>query len=105
MTGMFAEDNHEEGGVTDMDGRYSRREIFANETLRYGGGHFSITDATFNGSRTFEFIGAARNTIIFMQAFGLLPTPRPQVPEVNPNAPTIKTASFTTPLKGTFVIK
>jgi len=105
MARNLSEGNTIEGASVDLDGRFSRHEVFTNATIRYGGGNFEIRDVAFNGNRNFEFIGAARNTLIFMQAFGLLPSPRPQMPEVNPNAPTIKTASFTNPLKGTFVVK
>jgi hypothetical protein len=86
-----------------VDGSECVRCTFANSSLRYGGGNFQFTDFKFSGPVRVELVGAARNTVVFLDfvqrlAAGQAP-PRPTKP---PNTTLIKTATVKDTVTGSF---
>jgi hypothetical protein len=50
-----------------VDGTECVRCVFNGQSFRYAGGNFQFTDFKFSGPVRVEFVGAARNTLIFLQ--------------------------------------
>ncbi len=85
-----------------VDGTECVRCVFNGQAFRYGGGNFQFTDFRFSGPVRVELIGAARNTVIFLEfvqalAAGQAP-PKPAVP----SAPIVRTAMVKETATGSF---
>jgi hypothetical protein len=75
--------------------------VFSGVTLRYGGGNFQFTDFKFSGPVRVEFVGAARNTLIFVNFIrDLAASQLPKKP--SPNAPITQLATIKQTMTGTF---
>jgi hypothetical protein len=85
-----------------VDGTECVRCVFTGQSFRYGGGSFQFTDFKFSGPVCVELIGAAANTVIFLQFVQALEAgQRPPKPTM-PNAPIIKTAMIREVVTGSF---
>jgi hypothetical protein len=76
-----------ENGITvDVDGMNISNSVFRNGVvLRYGGGAFSLANAYMDGTQQIELVGAAANTVAFLQQTGALPPTKPDA--IAPNTP------------------
>jgi hypothetical protein len=80
------------GGAFGVDGSECVRCTFGGAVLRYGGGNFQFTDFKFAGPVRVEFVGAARNTLLFMDFIQKLAVgQKPQEPSA-PSTPMIAKA-------------
>jgi hypothetical protein len=86
-----------------LDGKNSFREEFDDgTTIVYGGGSYNMQGAVFSGRINIELIGAAANTVKFLETFGLLAnSPQPSPPAAIMNTPITKTTRTT--IRGDFV--
>jgi hypothetical protein len=92
------------GQEVGLDGFQSSNNLYKGVTFVYGGGAYKLTDSTIAPPLQFKFVGAAANTIGFLNTFGMLGCPgKPQAPEANPNTPIINRASLEKELTGNFV--
>ena len=76
-----------------VDGILCRGCIFNNTTLVYGGGEFAISEPRISGPILIKLDGAASNTAVFLNYFGLLGCPANNAPRINP--PPIMKAKYT----------
>lgn len=92
-------------GAYEVDGLYCVNCKFTNAELIYGGGAYTLENATVLPPVRFRFTGAAANTFNFLASFGLIgcpaAAPKPGIP--NPNAPIIKNANLIAPIRGNIV--
>ena len=87
-----------------LDGFRSSNNVYKGVKFVYGGGAYQLTSSVIAPPVQFEFVGAAANTVGFLNTFGMIGCPaKPQPPEVNPNTPIINKASLEKELKGDFV--
>jgi hypothetical protein len=102
---MLSEENTQESVLIEVDGLTSRKDTYVNPTFGYGGGAFYLKDATVKGHLSFQFVGAAANTVTFLRIFGLFgcqaPANRPE--PVNPNRPITESATLKMPVSGDIV--
>jgi hypothetical protein len=56
----------------NVDGILCRRCTFHDATLVYGGGEFAIIEPRLSGNLSIKLDGAAHNTAVFLNLFGLL---------------------------------
>jgi hypothetical protein len=84
---MIADGGKYENGITvDVDGLNIINPVFRNGVvLRYGGGAFNLANASMDGTQQIELIGAAANTVAFLQQTGALQPPKPDA--IAPNTP------------------
>jgi hypothetical protein len=87
----------------DVDESECVRCVFDGPILRYSGGNFQFTDDSFSGPVRVEFIGAARNTLLFLQFVQGLAAGHAPKQEV-PNTSVLKTVTLKEPIKGSFGI-
>jgi hypothetical protein len=88
-------------GAFGVDGSECVRCIFNGAVLRYGGGNFQFTDFQFSGPVRIELVGAARNTLIFMDFVQKLAAgQKPQTPPTN--APIIRAMNVKDTVTGSF---
>jgi hypothetical protein len=74
-----------DGKIFAVDGILCTRCTFKNATLEYGGGAFAILEPRLSGSLSIKLDGAAHNTAVFLNMFGLLGCQTKNVPKVNPD--------------------
>jgi hypothetical protein len=69
--------------------------VAAGGTIEYSGGAFRVESLVPNGTVSLTPLGAAANTVVLLQYLGLMgpPAQQHQTP-INPDKPTLKTASF-----------
>jgi hypothetical protein len=85
-----------------VDGSECVRCVFNGQAFRYGGGNFQFTDFKFSGPVRVELVGAAANTVIFLQFVqGLAAGQTPPKPII-PNAPIVRTAMVKDTVTGSF---
>jgi hypothetical protein len=96
----LSEGEDQDGGTFLLDGRYSHRDVLKNITLIYGGGSYSMEGAQLSGTTRIELIGAAANTVHFLQQFRFLPEPPVVIPFSDP-APTNKPITIGQPMRTT----
>jgi hypothetical protein len=85
-----------------VDGSECVRCVFNGQAFRYGGGNFQFTDFKFSGPVRVELVGAAANTVIFLQFVqGLAAGQTPPKPTIQ-NAPIIRTAMVKETVTGSF---
>jgi hypothetical protein len=89
-------------GAFGVDGIECTRCKFSGPVLRYGGGNFQLTDFRFSGPVRVELIGAAANTVLFLNfvqslSVGQVP-PKPTIPK----PPMIKTVAVKETVAGSF---
>jgi hypothetical protein len=85
-----------------VDGTECVRCVFNGQAFRYGGGNFQFTDFKFSGPVRVELIGAARNTVIFLQFVQALEAGQTPPKPTFPNAPIIRAAMVKDTVTGSF---
>jgi hypothetical protein len=88
-------------GLFFVDGTICNNCVFSDADLIYGGGAFSFTQARFSGPIRIRLVGAAANTIAFLnfaQAIGASQQP----PKTIPNAPIMRAENVKMPILGDF---
>ncbi|PYT63021.1 MAG: hypothetical protein DMG35_05530 [Acidobacteria bacterium] len=85
-----------------VDGTECVRCVFNGQAFRYGGGNFQFTDFRFSGPVRVELIGAARNTVIFLQFVQALAAGQAPTKPAIPNEPIIRTAMVKETVTGSF---
>jgi hypothetical protein len=80
----------ENGTTVDVDGMNISNSIFRNGVvLRYGGGAFNFTNASMDGTEQIVLVGAAANTVAFLQQTSALAPAKPE--PIVPNRPINRT--------------
>jgi len=85
-----------------VDGTECVRCVFNGQSFRYGGGSFQFTDFRFSGPVRIELIGAARNTLIFLQFVQALEAGQTPPKPTTPTAPIIRAAMVKETVTGSF---
>lgn len=83
-----------------VDGSDCTRCTFNGQAFRYGGGNFQFTEFKFSGPIRVEFVGAARNTLIFIDFINQLAAGQAPPHATVPTGPMIKTAAIKEPISG-----
>jgi hypothetical protein len=80
-----------ENGITiDMDGMNISNSMFRNGVVfKYGGGAFKLTNTFMDGTQQIELVGAAANTVAFLQQVGAIVPAKPD--NIVPNTPITRT--------------
>jgi hypothetical protein len=94
---MKVQNSTKSGGTVFLDGMNMENNILKNPTFEYGGGAFRLAGNHIEGTVKISLKGAAINTAVFLNSFGLIGCPAtPSAPRVNPNTPLL--AVLKTPL-------
>jgi hypothetical protein len=114
ISGMIFADNAFESSVEPsklmLDGLVSIGNTYKNPTgtiITYGGGAFHLENSSFVGPLTFEFIGAAANTVTLLNSLGLIvhqdrtnPNPAALPTPQRINKPVRQKVTLNKPLRG-----
>lgn len=77
-------DMFDKGSIYPVDGFICKNCIFHGATLEYGGGEYFFDNAKIDLPIGIKLVGAAQNTAIFLNSFGLLGCPAKTPPPPNP---------------------
>lgn len=87
------------GMIYDVDGMRCEGCAISDVTITYGGGDFALINTAISRPVRIDLEGAARNTAIFLNMFGLLGCHVNKPPA--PNVPQIMEAQYIIPTSGT----